>query len=132
MDLEDVFVRALEVYHTIQRIYGKSAPQLIFLEELHTINVGDTGAFNASPISCTFALTLALRVLIVLNASVKLFCLLCLPPVLADPFAHEAPFEWLSLLGAHLSSATGLAVYPFVVIAFEVVVYGDIPSMDST
>lgn len=23
MDLEEVFVRALEVYHTIQRIYGK-------------------------------------------------------------------------------------------------------------
>lgn len=103
-----------------------------FLEELHTINVGETGAFNASPISCTFALTLALRVLIVLNASVKLFCLLCLPAVLADPFAHDAPFKWFSLFGAHLSSATGLDVYPFVNVEFEVVVYGDMPSRDST
>lgn len=96
MALEEVFVRALEVYHIIQRIISK----------------GETGAFNASPISCTFVLTLPLLVRIVLKASLKLFCLPCLPPVLADPFVHDDPdpFKLLSLLGCHLSADTGLAV----------------------
>lgn len=55
--------------------------------------MGETGAFKASPISCTFTLTLAFLVLMVLKASVKLFCLPCPLAVLDDPFAREAPFK---------------------------------------
>ena len=44
----------------------------------HTIMLGDIGALNASAISCALALTLALLVLIVRNASLRLFCRPCL------------------------------------------------------
>lgn len=43
-----------------------------------TIKVQLTGAFNASAISCAFWLILPFLVLIVLNASLKLFCRPCL------------------------------------------------------
>jgi len=77
IDFEDVFVRALDMYQTMQRIYEQVHQHWSsVMEELRTINLGETGAFKASDISCTLALTLPFRVRIVLNASLKLFCLL--------------------------------------------------------
>ena len=87
--------------------------------------MGETGAFSASATSCTFALTLAFLVLIVLNASVKLFCLLCLPPVLAGPF-HAEPRSPLSLRGCHLSADAEPLANPFVFVGL--IEYGDCPS----
>jgi len=82
-------------------------------EAVHTISLGDTGAFNASDISCTFALTLPFLVRIVLKASPRLFCLLCfLPPVLCS-FVHEVPCIKLSLRGGHLSMDGGILANPF-------------------
>jgi hypothetical protein len=50
------------------------------------MSFGDTGAFNASAISCAFWLTLPFLVLMVLIASLRLFCLLCpFPPPLPSP-----------------------------------------------
>lgn len=100
----------------------------IDLERLLTTNMGETGAFSASATSCTFALTLAFLVLIVLKASVKLFCLLCLPPVLACPFQAE-PRSPLSLLGCHLSADADPLMKPFDLVGLDG--YGDCPSRGS-
>lgn len=98
MDLEEVFVRADEVYHNRHRI----------------ISFGETGARRASAISWAFWLTLPLRPLIVRIASVRLFCRLCprgaVDQPLSDfeagrhrsegrggaPFAHPGGFKGLS------------------------------------
>lgn len=79
---EEVFVRAEERYQIMQSVYvhqhtvksgnGNWRP---------TISFGDTGAFRAPAISWAFALTLPFRERMVLNASVKLFCLPCTLPV---------------------------------------------------
>jgi hypothetical protein len=82
---------------------------LCWKEVSRTINLGETGAFNAPATSCTLTLTLALLVRIVLKASLKLFCLLC-PPVL--PFAHPGPFNALFLLGCHRGSEAGPPMNP--------------------
>jgi hypothetical protein len=83
------------------------------MKGLRTINLGETGAFRASDISCTLALTLALRVRIVLNASLKLFCLLCPFPPVVCPFAQaDLPSE-LSLRGCQRSRGEGLFTNPF-------------------
>jgi hypothetical protein len=82
---------------------------LYWKEVSQTINLGETGAFNAPATSCTLALTLALLVRIVLKASLKLFCLLC-PPVF--PFAHPGPFNALFLLGCHRGSEAGPPMNP--------------------
>jgi hypothetical protein len=104
MAFEDVLVRALDMYQIMQSIYILNQHLNLFCEEgLRTINLGETGAFKASPISCTFAVTLAFLVRMVLKASLKLFCLLCLPPVLGGPLFHPDPLSILSLLGCHLS-----------------------------
>jgi hypothetical protein len=50
MDFEEVFVKALERYHIIQRIYGYQQDPAI-MGELQTINLGETGAFSAFDIS---------------------------------------------------------------------------------
>lgn len=89
---------------------------------LRTINLGETGAFSASDISCTLALTLAFLVRIVLNASLKLFCLLCFPPVVC-PFAQEDLPSVLSLRCCQRSRDEGLFTNP--VPLFK---YGDCPS----
>jgi len=98
---------------------------------LRTISLGDTGAFRASEISCTFALTLPFRVRMVRNASLKLFCLVCpLPPELACPFAHDRPGALLSLLGTQRSTGGGPPfAYPFSFVGLGR--YGDCPSRTS-
>jgi hypothetical protein len=88
------------------------------LEGLPTINFGDTGTFNASPISCTFWLTLPFLVRIVLSASVRLFCLLCLVPVFSWPF-HTVPFNALSLLGIQRSEEDGPFEKPFALVGLK-------------
>jgi hypothetical protein len=104
MAFEEVLVRALDIYQMMQSIYILNQHLYLYCEEgLRTINLGETGAFKASPISCTLAVTLAFLVLIVLKASLKLFCLLCLPPVLGVPLFHPDPLSILSLLDCHLS-----------------------------
>lgn len=60
--LEEVLERIEVMYQTPQR----------------RIMLGDIGALSASAISCALALTLALLVLIVRNASLRLFCRPCL------------------------------------------------------
>jgi hypothetical protein len=73
-----------------------------------TISLGDSGALSASAISCAFWLTLPLRVLIVLKASLKLFC----RPCRVDGPDME-PFEYPylpSLRDCHLSVCIG---FPF-------------------
>lgn len=64
-------------YHTAQSIYWPiincNLDSVILKERNLTTNLGDTGAFRASAISCAFWLMLPLRVLIVRNASLKLF-----------------------------------------------------------
>ena len=52
------------------------------------INLQLTGAFKLSAISCPVSLMLILRVRTVLIASVRLFCLPCLP-LCAEPLAQE-------------------------------------------
>jgi hypothetical protein len=71
-----------------------------------TMSVGDSGAFSASAISCTFWLTLPFLVRTVRIASLKLFCLPCL---VDGPGA--APFAYPnrdSFRGCHLSAGTVL------------------------
>lgn len=121
MDFEDVLVRALDMYHIMQRIYDFDQHwQIGVLKGVsRTINLGETGAFKASEISCTLALTLALLVRIVLNASLKLFCLLC--PAVVCPFAQDDLPNELSLRGFHRSIGDGLFTIPL----FR---YGDCPS----
>lgn len=51
---------------------------ILYAAPLHTTSVGDSGALSASAISCALWLTLGFLVLIVLIASVKLFCRPCL------------------------------------------------------
>jgi hypothetical protein len=78
------------------------------------MSVGDSGAFNASAISCAFWLTLPFLVRIVRIASLKLFCLPCF---VEDPCA--APFAYpnrASFLGCHLSAGI---VLPFCCGAWE-------------
>lgn len=74
MDFEDVFVKALDMYHIIQRIYDYQYWLSKREGGLRTINLGDTGAFRASESSCTLALTLPFRVRIILRASLSDFC----------------------------------------------------------
>ena len=57
------------------------------LGHIRTTSLRDTGALSDSAISCAFSLMLALRVRTVRIASLKLFCLPCLPPP-GVPFAH--------------------------------------------
>jgi hypothetical protein len=110
MAFEEVFVRALDRYHIMQRIYSINQYGILYWKEVsRTINLGETGAFNAPATSCTLALTLALLVRIVLKASLKLFCLLCSP---VFPFAHAGPFNALFLLGCHRGSETGPPMNP--------------------
>lgn len=113
IDFEEVFVRALEKYQMMQRIYILLADIYLCSWGSHTINLGDTGAFNAPPISCTFALILPLLVRNVLKASLKLFCLPCPPPVLACPFAQADPLNVLSLLGCQRSAGAEPFIAPF-------------------
>lgn len=94
MDLDEVFVSADDMYHMRHRIYRPC--QLSVLSSdcapkvAHTMSLNDTGAFSASAISWAFALTLALLVRIVLNASLKLFCLPCLDTIsLSCLLAHN-------------------------------------------
>lgn len=56
-----------------------------------TISFTETGALSASAISWALALTLARRVLMVLRASLRLFCLPCLVPPTALPLPHRGP-----------------------------------------
>ena len=70
------------------------------------MSFGDSGALSASAISCAFWLTLPLRVLIVLKASLKLFCRPCLvdgPDV--EPFENP---NLPSLRDCHLSVCVAL------------------------
>ncbi len=66
------------------------------------MSLGDTGAFNASAISCAFWLTLPCLALIVWMASLRLFCLPW-PFTCEDcsTFPHLTPRAWLSLRGSH-------------------------------
>ncbi len=82
MVFEDVFVRAEARYQTMQSVYdyqhtAKSGDGNWRL----TISFGDTGAFRAPAISWALAVTLPFLERMVLNASVKLFCLPCTLPV---------------------------------------------------
>jgi len=68
-----------------------------------TMSLKEIGAFKASAISCALALTLPLRVLIVLIASLRLGCLLCRDSpdgTVAWPLSQAM---WLSLRCCHLS-----------------------------
>lgn len=96
MDLEDVFVRAEDVYHARQRIYSHDNPSELFLfrfplrqlkRDKHTMSFGERGALKASASSCAFWLTLPLRERIVRKASPRLFCRVCRDP--RPPFARE-------------------------------------------
>lgn len=74
----------------------------------------DTGAFKESAISCAFSLILAFLVLTVRIASLKLFCLPCLPP-LALPFAQAVQlFGFDSFLRGHRSLECMPAGRPFI------------------
>ena len=74
----------------------------------------DTGAFKESAISCAFSLILAFLALTVRIASLRLFCLPCLPP-LAAPFAHETQsLGFDSFLSGHRSLECIPAGSPFI------------------
>jgi hypothetical protein len=85
MALEDVLEKMDVMYQIAQSV----------------INLGDTGALSASVISWTFWLTLPFLVLIVRNASLKLFCLPCLVAG-ACVALFKCPYLE-SLLGCHRS-----------------------------
>jgi hypothetical protein len=87
---EEVFVRMDVAYHNAHRDYDPSA-QMIYIpiQGIRTMSLKDMGALSESAISCAFSLMLAFRVRTVLIASLKLFCLPCLVPALALPFAQE-------------------------------------------
>lgn len=77
-------------------------------------NFKDTGAFKAWAISCAFSLMLALRVLTVLMASDKLFCLPGRVSLNLPFEAHEAQlFAVESLLAGHLSLECSPGGRPF-------------------
>ena len=99
------------------------------MEGLRTINLGDRGAFNASPTLCKLApklaLILPLLVLIVLIASLKLCCLPCLlPPVPACPFRADTHNE---LSRREFLGSTGKLFS-----VFGLGGYGDCPFTEST
>jgi hypothetical protein len=74
-------------------------------DSLRTISLGDSGTLSASATSCTFWLTLAFLVLIVLKASLRLFCRPCAFLMVVGGGCADAlkyPFLW-SLRGCHLS-----------------------------
>ena len=82
MVFEEVFVRAEERYQIMQSVYDNQHTAKSGNGNWRpTISFGDTGAFRAPAISWAFALTLPFRERMVLNASVKLFCLPCTLPV---------------------------------------------------
>jgi hypothetical protein len=82
MLFEEVLVRADERYQIMQSVYDHQHTVKFGGDDWgRTISFGDTGAFKAPAISCAFALTLPFRERMVLNASVKLFCLPCTLPV---------------------------------------------------
>lgn len=87
MALDDVLERIEVAYQTPQRI----------------TSFGETGALSASAISCAFWLTLAFLVLTVRMASLKLFCLPCLGPLLIPPLTHALPFCPEPRLACHRS-----------------------------
>jgi hypothetical protein len=136
IDLEDVLVRALEKYQMMQSVYSRlSAIEIIScIGGLRTISLGDTGAFRASDISCTFWLTLPLLVRIVLKASLKLFCLPCpcpFPPVLHGGF-RTSPLSILESPGCQRSADCDEWNKLFAPITVGLSVYIDCPSRDST
>src|SRR5579859_2232394 len=88
-----------------------SIPVRTVREEGCTMSLGETGTFSASAISCALALTLALRPLIVLMASLRLFCRPCLVfVVLATPLVQS---EYFSFRGCHQSFGNSPLAVPF-------------------
>ena len=74
---------------------------------LRTINLGETGALRASEISWILALTLPFLDLIVLSASVKLFCLECPREPALDVCHHDELGDPVSLRDCQRSPAGG-------------------------
>ena len=102
IDLEEVFVSAEVIYHTMQNACSESVTVFLRMSRslLLTISLYETGALSASANSCAFSLTLPCLVRILCSASLTLLLCRCV----CTPPGRASRNLWLIFLEGHRSS----------------------------